>query len=54
MEIDTTRSPHALLKTLQLKNVTLQDGFWSGRQSINREMSLKHAYKKLEDSRELQ
>jgi DUF1680 family protein len=50
MEIDTTRSPYALLKTLRLKNVTLRDGFWSGRQATNHEKSLKHAYKKLEDS----
>ena len=50
MEINTIHSPYALLKTLPLKNVTLRDGFWSGRQAINREKSLKHAYKKLEDS----
>ena len=50
MEIDTTRSPYALLKTLPLKKVILRDGFWSGRQATNHEKSLKHAYKKLEDS----
>ena len=50
MEIDTTQSPYALLKTIPLKNVSIGDGFWSGRQAINHEISLKHAYRKLEDS----
>jgi DUF1680 family protein len=50
MEIDTTRSPHAHLKTIPLKNVSVRDGFWSGRQAINHTISLKHAYQKLDDS----
>ena len=50
MEIDTTHSPYAHLKTIPLKNVSVSDGFWSGRQAINHEISLKHAYRKLEDS----
>jgi len=50
MEIDTTQSPHACLKTVPLKNVSVGDGFWSGRQAINHEISLKHAFRKLEDS----
>lgn len=50
MEINTTQSPYALLKTIPLKNVSLKDGFWSGRQATNHEISLKHAYRKLEAS----
>jgi uncharacterized protein len=50
MQIDTTHSPYAHLKTIPLKNVTVLGGFWSGRQAINHEISLKHAYHKLEDS----
>ena len=50
MEINTTRSPFAHLETIGLKNVTVLDGFWSGRQTINHNTSLKHAYRKLEDS----
>lgn len=50
MEINTTHSPYARLKTLSLKNVKVSDGFWSGRQAINHEVSLKHAFRKLEDS----
>lgn len=50
MEINTTHSPYARLKTLPLKNVSVSGGFWSGRQAINHEVSLKHAFRKLEDS----
>jgi uncharacterized protein len=50
MEINTTQSPYALLKTIPLKNVSVMNGFWSGRQATNHEISLKHAYRKLEDS----
>ncbi len=50
MQIDTARSPFARLKTIQLDHVHLDQGFWSGRQEINRKISLKHAYRKLHDS----
>ena len=50
MEINTAQSPYALLKTIPLKNACLIDGFWSGRQRTNHEISLKHAYRKLEAS----
>jgi DUF1680 family protein len=50
MEINTTHSPYAHLKTIPLKNVSVSAGFWSGRQKINHEISLKNAYQKLEDS----
>ncbi|MBN1311481.1 MAG: glycoside hydrolase family 127 protein [Anaerolineae bacterium] len=50
MEIDTTHSPHAHLKTIPLKNVSVRDGFWSGRQATNHDIGLKHAYRKLEES----
>jgi DUF1680 family protein len=50
MEIDTRHSPNAYLKTIPQKKVSVQDGFWSGRQAINHQTSLKHAYRKLADS----
>ena len=50
MEVDTRKSPNALLKTIPQNKVSLQDGFWSGRQKINHQKSLKHAFRKLEDS----
>jgi len=50
MEINTKRSPNASLKTIPQKNIAVQAGFWSGRQAINHQKSLKHAYRKLDDS----
>lgn len=50
MQIDTTLSPYARLKSIRLENVSLREGFWSGRQKINHEISLKRAYQKLIDS----
>jgi DUF1680 family protein len=50
MEIKTNHSPYAYLKTIPLKQVSVREGFWSGRQRINYSTSLKHAYKKLGDS----
>ncbi len=50
MQICTKNSPYAHLKTISLQNVSVTDGFWSRRQSINHQMSLKHAFRKLEDS----
>jgi len=50
MQINTKNSPHARLKTISLQNVVVRDGFWSRRQTINHQKSLKHAFRKLEDS----
>jgi len=50
MEIDTTDSSHALLKTIKHEKIAVHAGFWSGRQAINHQKSLKHAYQKLQDS----
>jgi DUF1680 family protein len=50
MEIKTSGSPFATLRTIQHEHVLVQDGFWSGRQAINHNISLKHAYRKLEES----
>ena len=50
MEINTKHSSNALLKTISHRNIAIKDGFWSGRQEINHQKSLKHAYKKLQDS----
>lgn len=50
MHISTHNSPYANLKTLSLQNVSIQGGFWSRRQAMNRQQSLKHAFRKLEES----
>ena len=50
MQICTKNSAYGRLKTIPLKNVSVHDGFWSNRRTINRETSLRHAFRKLEDS----
>ena len=46
--VDTSLSPYARWKTLELKQVSLKKGFWSARQTNNRKNSLRHAYAMLE------
>jgi len=50
MQINTHNSPYAHLKTISQKNVSITDGFWSRRQTINRQTSLRHGFRKLEAS----
>ena len=50
MEINLTQSPHALLKRILLKNVSMKDGFWAAQQTIHHEIRWKHAYRTLEAS----
>lgn len=46
--VDTNRTPHAVWRTLPLGAVRLRAGFWSGRQSLNRNVSLRHGFEMLE------
>jgi uncharacterized protein len=46
--VDTSHSLYALWKTLELKQVSLLDGFWTARQTINHNDSLRHAFAMLE------
>ena len=46
--IDTTNSPYATLRTLDVQDVSLGEGFWGRRQAVNRSASLDHGYEKLE------
>jgi DUF1680 family protein len=50
MQISSKNSSHAHSKTISLEKVSVSDGFWSRRQTINHQTSLRHAYKKLEAS----
>ena len=50
MQINTKNSSYAHLKTVSLKKVSVGDGFWSHRQRINHQISLRHAFRKLEAS----
>lgn len=48
--VDTTKSPYARWRTVPLDGVLLQEGFWSQRQEINRNVSLLFGYAQLEKS----
>ena len=50
MHVSTTNSTHAQLKAIPLSQTAVTGGFWSRRQAINRQTSLKRAYHKLEAS----
>jgi DUF1680 family protein len=50
MQVSTEVSPHARLQTLALKNVAVSGGFWAKRQTTNRQVSLRRAFQKLEQS----
>ncbi len=45
--VDTSQSPHTLLKTLKFKSVTLNEGFWTKRLTINRKISLHFGFEML-------
>lgn len=47
--VDSTRSPHARLRTLAYRSVSLSGGFWAARQATNRQVSLPHGYRMLEE-----
>ena len=48
--VDTSHTPHATWRTLSLTAVALSGGFWAARQATNREHSLSHAYRMLEEA----
>ena len=45
--VDSSLSPHARLKTLDLKNVSLHNGFWAKKININRKISLLFGFEML-------
>lgn len=50
MHVSTTNSPHARWRTLPVGNVALTGGFWFHKQAINREVSIRHGRRMLEQS----
>ena len=46
--VDTSHSPHASLKTLKFKQVSLHEGFWNKKLAINRKRSLRFGFEMLE------
>lgn len=49
MHVLTGNSSHTHWQSLPLKNVSVSDGFWKRKQSINRKISLRNGYKKLHE-----
>ncbi len=50
MHVSTTKSLHARWRTLPVGKVTLTGGFWREKQAINRRVSLRHGYRMLVQS----
>jgi len=46
--VDTSKSPHARLKTLEYVAVSLKGGFWAKRMDVNRKVSLRFGFGMLE------
>ena len=46
--VDTSKSPYACLKTLKFKRVSLNEGFWTKKSTINRKRSLRFGFEMLE------
>jgi DUF1680 family protein len=50
MHVSTATSSHARWRTLPLDSVSLTEGFWHHKQKINRQVSLRHGYRMLNQS----
>jgi len=48
--VNTSRSPHACLKTSEFRNVLLNEGFWTKKITINRKASLQFGFEMLKKS----
>jgi hypothetical protein len=48
--VDTSQSPFARWKTLELNSISLNEGFWAQKQTINRKISLRFGFEMLEKS----
>lgn len=48
--VDTSQSPHALLRPVPLGAVRLQDTFWEPRRRVNREITLASQYRRCEET----
>ena len=48
--VQTRLSPHARWRGLPLQDVTLTGGFWAERQRVNRDVSLAHGFRMLEEA----
>ena len=48
MHVSTASSRHARWRTLPIGAISLSEGFWSQKQAVNREVSLRHGFRMLE------
>lgn len=46
--VNTSQSPHVRLKTVELGNVSLQEGFWTQKLIVNRKVSLRFGFEMLQ------
>jgi len=46
--VDTSQSRYTQLKTITIANISLNGGFWSTKQLVNRKVSLRHGFEMLE------
>jgi len=46
--VNTSQSPHAQLNTLEFRNVSLKEGFWTKKTNVNRKVSLHFGFGMLE------
>ena len=54
LPVDTRSSPYARWRGLPLENAALADGFWARRQAVNRQASLRHGFRMLEQAGNLE
>jgi DUF1680 family protein len=45
--VDASQSPFATLRTLELCDVSIRDGFWAQKRAVNHKASLRHGYEML-------
>ena len=50
MHADTANSPHARWRSLPLEAISVTEGFWAHRQEVNRQVTLRHGYRQLEEA----
>lgn len=48
--VDSTASPHAVLRTLPSGSVTIDGGIWAKRQDVNRQSALPHGFRMLQQA----
>jgi DUF1680 family protein len=48
MHVSTQKSSHARRRTLPLRDISVTGGIWSQKQTVNRQVSLRHGYEQLE------